>query len=475
MNVLKYLKIIAGPIVGLLLYWLLGTFSDTPSPAKYVAMLGGWMAVWWILESVPIELTGLLPMILVPFAGIYPTDAMGRACAPYADKSVFFFLGGFALGIAVEKTELHRRGALILLTFAGTKAAFVVGAFMFCTAAISMWVNNTATTMLMLPLAMSVIATQSDKRFSTSLLIGIAYAASIGGMGTLVGTAPNIFFSGFMRTENLPIDFGKWMLLAVPLALVLLGGCWVWLVFVLWPMKGLSVTVPNEWIAEIQANKKLNEAQRWTLCIFATAAFLWLVHDPASKWFGGTTVGNYLLLVEDAWIAMLGMFALLIFPLKNPVLQWSDIDKLPWGILLLLGGGLSLAKAIGDSKLDQTIASGAHQLSWMPSWLIIVVVVIGVIVISELASNLATATTVIPILAKAASGLGLDETTLLIAAVLASSCGFMLPVATPPNTLVFAQRRFPARDMMYAGAGVNLMGIIAIPIVVLWLKPLLFS
>lgn len=471
---LRYAKIIAGPLLGLLLYWLLGYAGNIEAPARYVAMLGVWMAVWWILEAVPIELTGLLPMIMVPFAGIYPADAMGKACAPYADKSVFFFLGGFALGIAVEKTELHRRGALILLSFAGTRAPFVVGAFMLSTALLSMWVNNTATTMLMLPLAMSVIATQSDKRFATTLLIGVAYAASIGGMGTLVGTAPNIFFSGFMQAEKLPIDFLAWMLMAVPLVAVLLVGCWVWLVYILWPMKDLNVTVPQAWVDEIKENKRLNVHQRWTLGIFCIAALMWLVREPLANLTAGQPIGGTIKLIEDAWIAMLGMFALLIFPLGNPVLKWNDIDQLPWGILLLLGGGLSLAKAIGDSKLDQTIAVGAHQLAWMPSWLIITFVVIGVIAISELASNVATATAVIPILAKAASGMGIDETTLLMAAVLASSCGFMLPVATPPNTLVFAQRRFPSRDMMLAGAGVNLLAIIAIPIVVLWLKPLVF-
>ena len=472
---LKYAKIIAGPIVGLIVFFGLGFVPNTETPARLVGMLAAWMAVWWIIEAVPIELTGLLPMILVPFCGVYATDAMGKACAPYADKTVFFFLGGFALGIAVEKTELHRRGALILLSLAGTKAPLVVGAFMLSTALLSMWVNNTATTMLMLPLAMSVIATQPDKRFATTLLIGVAYAASIGGMGTLVGTAPNIFFAGFMQNEKLPVDFLAWMMMAVPLVAILLVGCWVWLVYILWPMNDLSVHVPDEWIKEIQSNQKLTSHQWWTLGIFGMAALMWLIREPAVTWTKAYSFGPTVKLVEDAWIAMLGMFALLIFPLKKPVLNWHDIDKLPWGILLLLGGGLSLAKAIGDSQLDLKIASGAHLIAWLPAWLIITVVVIVVILISELASNVATATAVIPLLAKAAGGMGIDETTLLMAAILASSCGFMLPVATPPNTLVFAQRKFPSRDMILAGAGVNLMAIIAIPIIVLWLKPLVFG
>jgi len=472
--VLHFIKLVAGPATGALVYGLLSGFAETSTAANYVAMLGIWMAVWWILESVPIELTGLLPMILIPFAGIHESDAMGKACAPYADKSVFFFLGGFALGIAIEKSQLHRRGALLLLSIAGTNGTWVVGAFMLCTALLSMWVSNTATAMLMLPLAMSVISTCDSKNFATALLIGVAYAASIGGMGTLVGTAPNVFFSGFMQQAGMPVPFLSWTLLAMPLVLTMLVLCWVWLAVVLWPLKNIAIEIPDAWREEIQSNHRLNPHQRWTLGIFGLVAVMWIFREPLVTLSKGSGVGLILERVEDAWIAMIGMCALLVLPLGKPVLSWSDIDRMPWGILLLLGGGLSLAKAIGDSKLDQAIAVWTEQIAWMPSWLILTVVVCGVIAISELASNVATATAVLPILATAAPGMGLDPMTLLIAAVLASSCGFMLPVATPPNTLVFAQRRFTTRDMIVAGAGVNLLAIVLIPIVVILLKPLVF-
>jgi sodium-dependent dicarboxylate transporter 2/3/5 len=399
---------------------------------------------------------------------------MGKACAPYADKSVFFFLGGFALGISIEKTELHRRGALILLNLAGTKGTWVVGAFMLCTALLSMWVSNTATAMLMLPLAMSVISTCENRGFATALLIGVAYAASIGGMGTLVGTAPNVFFSGFMQQAGMPVPFLSWTLLAMPLVIVMLVLCWVWLAIILWPLKNITIEIPLSWRQEIESKRRLNSHQRWTLGIFATVAVMWIFREPLVTLTKDTGIGLVLVRVEDAWIAVVGMLALLVLPLGKPVLTWPDIDRMPWGILLLLGGGLSLAKAIGDSKLDQAIAAWAQQLAWMPSWLVLTLVVIGVIAISELASNVATATAVLPILATAAPGMGLDSMTILIAAVLASSCGFMLPVATPPNTLVFAQRRFASRDMILAGAGVNLLAIVLIPIVVILLKPLIF-
>lgn len=467
------MKLVAGPASGALAYMFLFAFADTSASANYVAMLGVWMAVWWILESVPIELTGLLPMILIPFAGIHEQDAMGKACAPYADKSVFFFLGGFALGIAIEKTQLHRRGALLLLSLAGSNGTWVVGAFMLCTAILSMWVSNTATAMLMLPLAMSVISTCEHKGFATALLIGVAYAASIGGMATLVGTAPNVFFSGFMQQAGMPIPFLSWTLLALPLALVMLVLCWIWLAVILWPLKRITIEIPLAWRQEINENRHLNADQKWTLWVFALVAAMWIFREPLVTWTKDTTLGLVLGRVEDAWIAMVGMFALLVLPVGRPILNWADIDRMPWGILLLLGGGLSLAKAIGDSKLDYAIAAWAQQLAWMPNWLVLTVVVIGVIAISELASNVATATAVLPILATAAPGMGLDPMTILIAAVLASSCGFMLPVATPPNTLVFAQRRFTSRDMILAGAGVNLLAIILIPIAVVFLKPLI--
>ncbi len=481
---LRYAKIVAGPLVGILLFFMLRA-NDVASEAASVALLCVWMALWWMTEAVPIELTALLPIVYLPFTGLHSQDGMMKACAPYADKTVFFFLGGFALGIAIEKTALHRRGALILLHLAGTNASMVVGAFMLATALLSMWMNNTATTILMLPLATSVIATQSNERFATSLLLGVAYAASIGGMGTLVGTAPNMFFAGFMDNRNMPIGFLPWMGLAMPIVGFLLVGAWIWMVFVLWPIKGLKVETPEAWRQEWNDCPKLSSHQVTTLIVFASAALTWMLRQPCLLlldylyWLkyipDPSMVHDWLKLVEDSWIAMAGMLALLLFPFKDPVLRWDDIEKSPWGVLLLLGGGLSLAKAISDSKLDQSIASCASLLQGVPPWLILTIIVVGVIGVSELASNLATATTLLPILATAGPAMHVDQVSLLCATVLASSCGFMLPVATPPNTLVYAQRRFPARSMMLAGAGLNLLGIIAIPIAVWWLKPLVLG
>lgn len=462
----------SGPLLGLLVYGLLVQIDAFPPLAAAVAALSVWMALWWMTEPVPLELTALLPMIVLPLIGLYPAkSAMMDSCAPYANESVYFFLGGFGLGLAIEKTMLHRIGALFLLRWAGSNASRVVGAFMLSSALLSMWINNTATTMLMLPLAISVIATTDHPNFSKSILIGIAYAASIGGMGTLVGTAPNIYFSGFLREKGMEIGFWSWMLLAMPIVAVLLIGCWIWMVVILWPMKGLSITVPSQWSDEWKSTRSLDWQQRTTLIVFAVAAACWILRTPILELLENTSWYARLSPANDAWIAMTALASLLIFPLGKPVLEWKDVDRIPWGVLLLFGGGLSLSSAISKSGLDQQIGIAAVGLQGIPVWILLTIVVLLVVAISEMASNVATATTMIPILMGASSAMQVDPIVILSATVLASSCGFMMPVATPPNTLVFAQKKFPVKDMLIAGFGVNLLAILAIPPAVLWILP----
>ncbi len=465
-----------GPLLAIAAYWLLIRIDSFPPLAATVAALSLWMAVWWMTEPVPLELTALLPMIVLPLTGLYPAkSAMMDACAPYANESVYFFLGGFGLGLAIEKTMLHRIGALFLLRWAGSNASRVVAAFMLCTAMLSMWINNTATTMLMLPLALSVIATTNHPNFAKSILIGVAYAASIGGMGTLVGTAPNIYFSGFLRERGMEIGFWNWMLVAMPIVAVLLVGCWVWMVLILWPMKNLSITVPSEWAEEWKSTHRLTWQQRTTLIIFAIAAGSWILRTPILDLLENTSWHARLSPANDAWIAMCALALLLVFPLGKPVLVWKDVDRIPWGVLLLFGGGLSLSNAISKSKLDEQIGIAAAGLQGVPIWLLLTAVVLLVVAISEMASNVATATTMIPILMGAASAMKIDPIVLLSATVLASSCGFMMPVATPPNTLVFAQKKFPVKDMLIAGFGLNILAILVIPPAVMWILPKVLS
>jgi len=471
MNAPKKIALFAGPIAAMLTTFWMMQYPSIPPEAARVAGLCIWMAIWWMTEPVALELTALLPMLVIPLTGLYPKDAMMKACAPYANESVYFFLGGFGLGLAIEKTQLHRVGAMVLLRYAGTNASRVVGAFMLATAGLSMWINNTATTMLMLPLAMSVIATTNHPSFSKSLLIGIAYAASIGGMGTLVGTAPNIYFAGYLKENGMEIGFREWMFIAMPVVFVLLIGCWIWMVWILWPMRGVSVEIPSAWVEMQKERTAWNAQQRTALIVFGVAAALWVFREPMLGLVQGRVIEDWLGAINDPWIAMAALACMLVFPLGAPVLEWKDVETIPWGVLLLFGGGLSLSTAISASGLDVQIGNVASMLQGIPGWLVIVCVVVLVIAISEMASNIATATTMIPVLAGAAPAMGLDPIILLSATVLASSCGFMMPVATPPNTLVFAQKKFPVRDMLMAGFGVNLLAVIAIPPAVIWILP----
>ncbi len=471
MNAPKKIALFAGPIAAMLTTFWMMQYPSIPPEAARVAGLCIWMAIWWMTEPVALELTALLPMLVIPLTGLYPKDAMMKACAPYANESVYFFLGGFGLGLAIEKTQLHRVGAMVLLRYAGTNASRVVGAFMLATAGLSMWINNTATTMLMLPLAMSVIATTNHPSFSKSLLIGIAYAASIGGMGTLVGTAPNIYFAGYLKENGMEIGFREWMFIAMPVVFVLLIGCWIWMVWILWPMRGVSVEIPSAWVEMQKERTAWNAQQRTALIVFGVAAALWVFREPMMGLVQGRVIEDWLGAINDPWIAMAALACMLVFPLGAPVLEWKDVETIPWGVLLLFGGGLSLSTAISASGLDVQIGNVASMLQGIPGWLVIVCVVVLVIAISEMASNIATATTMIPVLAGAAPAMGLDPIILLSATVLASSCGFMMPVATPPNTLVFAQKKFPVRDMLMAGFGVNLLAVIAIPPAVIWILP----
>jgi len=471
MNAPKKIALFAGPIAAMLTTFWMMQYPSIPPEAARVAGLCIWMAIWWMTEPVALELTALLPMLVIPLTGLYPKDAMMKACAPYANESVYFFLGGFGLGLAIEKTQLHRVGAMVLLRYAGTNASRVVGAFMLATAGLSMWINNTATTMLMLPLAMSVIARTNHPSFSKSLLIGIAYAASIGGMGTLVGTAPNIYFAGYLKENGMEIGFREWMFIAMPVVFVLLIGCWIWMVWILWPMRGVSVEIPSAWVEMQKERTAWNAQQRTALIVFGVAAALWVFREPMLGLVQGRVIEDWLGAINDPWIAMAALACMLVFPLGAPVLEWKDVETIPWGVLLLFGGGLSLSTAISASGLDVQIGNVASMLQGIPGWLVIVCVVVLVIAISEMASNIATATTMIPVLAGAAPAMGLDPIILLSATVLASSCGFMMPVATPPNTLVFAQKKFPVRDMLMAGFGVNLLAVIAIPPAVIWILP----
>ena len=473
--------LVFGPLLASAAYFGLRSASHLSPAAQATAAVGVLMAVWWMTEAIPLAATSLLPLVLFPLLGA--TKDIKAAAAPYADESIFLYLGGFLLALAVEKWGLHRRLALGTLAAVGTRPAMLVGGVMLATALVSMWISNTATTLMMLPIGMSVIHLLTDKlagpdaspeqkrdaaQLAASLLLGIAYAASIGGMATLIGTPPNAVFKGFMESRGIAIGFGRWMLLAVPLSLVYLLLSWLVMTRFIFPLKAADIPGGRELIRQERASLGPLSRGEWiVLGVFAAAIVMWVSLEPLYQ-FGWLQVGpKKEKWLSDAVIAMAAALALFVIPVQwksgSFVLDWQTASRVPWGVLLLFGGGLSLAKAMTDTHLDVWIGEQVEGLGYLPLPVLVVVVVTGVVLFSELASNLATATTLLPVLFAAAQQLGLDPLVLCVPAILAASCGFMLPVATPPNAIVFGTGHITMRQMMRAGLWLDLIGIVLIP------------
>lgn len=450
------------------------------------------MAVWWMTEAIPLEATALLPLVLFPSLGV--TRSIQEAAAPYANESIFLYLGGFLLALAVEKWGLHRRLALLALAAVGTRPPMLVGGFMLATAGISLWVSNTATTLMMLPIGLSVVHLLTDKlapgddparktdarNFAVLVLLGIAYAASISGMGTLIGTPPNALFKGFLEDHGRTIAFGRWMLFAMPLCAVYLLAAWIVMTWWLFPVAIREIPGGRALIrGELASLGRMSRGEWIVLGVFAAAVAAWVSLEPLyeAKWLVKGPNGEKWL--SDAVIAMAAALMLFLIPVDLAegrfALDWKTASRVPWGVLLLFGGGLSLAQAMTQTKLDQWIGQQVEGLAQLPLPVIVVIVVTAVVLFSELASNLATAATLLPVLYAAAEQLRLDPLVLCVPAILAASCGFMLPVATPPNTIVFGTGHITMRQMMRAGLWLDLIGIVLIPLAVWLLGGLVLS
>jgi solute carrier family 13 (sodium-dependent dicarboxylate transporter), member 2/3/5 len=478
----------AGPILALAVYFLLpreaGGLSDAARACGGVATL---MAVWWMTEALPLEATALLPLVLLPLTGIYESgSAFKRAAAPYADPAIFLFLGGFMIALAIEKWGLHRRMALLTLLAVGASPSRLVGGFLLATALISMWISNTATAVMMLPIGMAVVHLLRDQlssdgsatsaaaptdaaNLATSILLGIAYAASLGGFATLVGTPPNIYFAGYMREQKLPIDFGRWMLFATPLSLLYLLIAWWLLTRWLFPVRLKKIPGGRELIHD--EYRKLGRMSRgeWTvLTVFLVTAALWMFRGALVNWHWLTTRLPLIKAVDDSLVAMAGAIALFLIPVDPArhefALDWKTAVKLPWGVLLLFGGGLSLAAALTESGLADWIGRQAGMIGGLPTYWKIVLIVALIVFTGELTSNVAAVVALLPILFKVAQGLNLDPLLLCVPAVVAASCGFMLPVATPPNAIIFGSGHIKLSQMVRAGFVLDLVAVILIPI-----------
>lgn len=430
------------------------------------------MAVWWATEAVPLPVTALLPIIFLPMLGLCNVKA---STAPYAHPTIYLFFGGFLLGLAMEKYNLHKRIALLILSKVGSCPRMQIAGFMFATGFISMWVSNTATAIMMLPIGISVasVVTQGQdageaKRFSCALMLAIAYSSSIGGMGTLIGTPPNALLRAFLAEHyHIHIGFGQWMLLGVPVAIALSLFTWWWLTRK--PFNFAGNTVHEKIRQELEALGPVSREEAMTACLFGCAALCWVLQPIISR---------ALPFVDDTFIAMCFGLLLFVMPVdmgkRQFLMNWQEARKLPWGILLLFGGGLSLAGAINSTGLASWMANVLGSLQGIPFILMTFILVITVQIMTEFTSNTATSAAFLPLVGIMAVAQGIEPAIYAIPAALAASCAFMLPVSTPPNAIVFRSGALTIPDMLRAGFALTLASGVIITLLVWLLVPLVF-
>ena len=480
---IQWIGLIAGPALALLLYSLLphaypnsaGETVEFSNAGRATTALAVWMAVWWMTEAVELYATALLPLVALPMTGAASVRA---AAAPYAHELIFLFMGGFLIALAMQRWGLHRRMALRALRAAGDHPAGIVACFMGVTAFFSMWVSNTATAVMMLPIALSIISlveqvepgTKTRPHFALCLLLGIAYSASIGGIGTIIGTPPNVFLASYIQSSlGQEISFVRWMGVGLPLVAVFLPLVWLMLTRVLYPLRGERIegsrAVTERAYRELGA---MSRGERVVLAVFLLAAVSWIARPLLMR----VQIGDLhpLAGLSDPVIAMVAALILFVVPVDVKrrvfVMNWETALKLPWGILLLFGGGLSLAAAIRVNGVGEYIGHQLGILSGIPVMLLVMAVIALVIFLTELTSNTATTATFIPILTALAPVFDLHPFMLIVPAAIAASCAFMLPVATPPNAIVFGSGHVTIQQMIRAGFWLNLAGVVLITLLV---------
>ncbi len=477
----RRIGLLAGPLLFAGMLSLPGP-RDMPESAWTMAAIALLMVAWWITEAIPIPATSLLPLVLMPLTGVMP---IRDAAAPFANELIFLFLGGFLIALGMQRWNLHRRIALSIVYVVGTSPNRLIFGFMLASACISAFVSNTVTALMMLPIGLAVIAQVvaegrqegldtvidfAPERFAfgINLMLGIAYAASIGGMATLIGTPPNTVLAGFVRQHyGIEITFARWMMVGVPLSAVMLVLCWLWLTRVAHPMKLPRVPGGRRLIeTELRSLGAWSRGELFTGLVFAVTALAWIFRPflisllPASAG------------LSDAGIGLMGGLLLFLLPVNwhqgDFVLNWECAQRIPWGVLILFGGGLSLAAGFDRTGLSAWLAGRVQLLADAPLLVLVLAVTLLIMFLTELTSNTATAALAMPLLAAVAEGTGHNPMLLLVPASLAASSAFMLPVATPPNAIVFGSGYVTIPQMARSGFVLNLVGLALIPLVT-WL------
>jgi sodium-dependent dicarboxylate transporter 2/3/5 len=442
--------------------------------------IAGLMITWWITEALPMPVVALLPLILFPLLNI---SKLEETAAPYANPIIFLFMGGFMLGLAIEKWSLHKRIALNIVKITGTSGDRIVLGFILATGLLSMWLSNTATTMMMFPIALSVIHVMKEnnkgegniKNFSLTIMLAIAYASNIGGIATIIGTPPNVAYVGYIQKKyNYDVDFVNWMLICTPLAILLLAALYWVMVKWLFPNRIKSDDGTKQLIQnEIQQLGSLSVAEKRVMFIFITTALLWITRgiiNDAQSFFK----------LDDTIIAVMCAVALFICPSgskdenNDSLLEWGDTSKMAWGILLLFGGGICLAGALEKAGLMQQLGQWLAQFSGNGFILVLVVVTVSLF-ISEVMSNVAQVIVFAPVVSSLADAIGMNPLLLGIPMTLAASCASMMPMGTPPNAIVFASGHIKLRQMTKAGFVMNIVAVIFITLFCWFLLPLLMK
>jgi solute carrier family 13 (sodium-dependent dicarboxylate transporter), member 2/3/5 len=481
-----------GFISGLLVFLYIILFIDLDSSntkVTYTAAVAALMAIWWLTEAIPLAATSLLPLILFPFMGIIKGDEIAST---YINDVIFLFLGGFLLALAMEKWGLHKRIALRIIMFFGGSPNSIILGFMAATAFISMWISNTATALMMLPIGMAIIyklenelGKEKTKNFSIALMLSIAYCASIGGIATPIGTPPNLAFMKIFKIifpEAPPVSFGTWMLIAVPIALLLLLFTSFILLRVFYPLRNLSID--KSFIKdEYEKLGKIIFEESTVGIVFALTAFLWIFRTDLNIGFvvipGWQNIFTFSDFLNDGVVAIAMSLVLFLIPSKREkkkmILDSDIFGKVPWGIILLFGGGFALAEGFSVSGLSEYIGTKFYGMKDFSPVLITISVAFVVIFLTELTSNTAVAQMILPIMASVSVATGINPLLLMLTATISSSLGFMMPVGTPPNTIVFASERLKISDMAKTGFAINIVSIILVTIIIWFFGNILFD
>lgn len=442
--------ILLGPIVACLVGSLMWFYQPGATDAAITLGVTAWVVLWWMTEPVPIPVTSLIPLALLPLTGVLTSQQVGQS---YGHPLVLLLMGGFLLATALERSGAHRRIALNMVRlFGGSSSRRLVFGFMLASAVLSMWISNTATVLMLLPVAIAVLDATEDKDLSVPLLLGIAYGASIGGMGTPIGTPPNVVFMGvYEQTTGATIGFGTWMSWALPVVIVLLPIAGFWVTRNLTFKGDFNLPAVGQW--------QLREKR--VFVVFAITALFWVTRTEP---FGGWTAWLGLPYSNDAVVAFLGVVVLFLVPdgRGEKLLDWDTANKIPWGMLILFGAGITIATAFTSSGLSSTIGASLQGLSAFHALIMIGVICLSVTFLTEVTSNTATTTLLMPILAAAAIGAAIDPKLFMIPAALSASCAFMLPVATPPNVVTFSTGRIQIQRMVREGFALNLFGVMVI-------------